>query len=517
MAMKLSAILESLTAMLPPERTTHNGPLNDDPLISGIENDSRKVSEKGIFVAIKGYQSDGHHFIDSAIQSGASCLVIDDLDYDTVYKKYQDALPILSFKNTRKALALLSRLYYDNPGQKLKLIGVTGTNGKTTITYMIREILRKAGRKVGLLGTICNYIDDKKIKSPVTTPDSLELNRLFHEMVNKGIQYAVMEVSSHALYLDRVYGLDFDCVIFTNLSEDHLDFHKDMDEYLRVKELIFDVLSQSTKHPTLAVVNQDLDFSDRLISKAQRLKLNYKTYGLTEQADYYGTDIHFSLSNSAFIVKNGTESQSIEIPMPGRFNIYNTLASFAAVRFLGIPLADIVAGFKDISVPGRFEMIQSGNGAFIVIDYAHTDDAIQNVLSTLRDLKPRRIISVFGSGGDRDKGKRPLMGEVSGKMSDLTIVTSDNPRTEDPNLILDDIIVGINRVQGKYIKIESRYEAIKEAIHLSEEGDIVLIAGKGHEDYQILKDKTIHFDDKEAVEDVLKNRFQTINRMDHDS
>ncbi len=504
MTKKLSAFLEALTAKLPPERMSHEGMLKDDPVISGIENDSRKVREKGIFVAIKGYQSDGHSFIDSAIQNGASCLIIDDQDYDTIYKKHLDTLPIVSFKNTRVALALLSRIYYDNPSQKLKLIGVTGTNGKTTITYMIREILRKAGRKVGLLGTICNYIDDRKIESPVTTPDSLELNRLFHKMVNEGIEYAVMEVSSHALFLDRVHGLNFDCVIFTNLSEDHLDFHKNMDEYLRVKELILDVLSQSDKNHTLAVLNQDLEFSDRLISKTQRLKLTYKTYGLTDQADYQGKDIQFSLSNSTFIVKNEGKSQPIEIPMPGRFNIYNTLASFAAVGFLGIPIGDIQAGFKNISVPGRFQMIQEGNGAFIVIDYAHTDDAIQNVLSTLRDLKPRRIISVFGSGGDRDKGKRPLMGEVSGKMSDLTIVTSDNPRTEDPNQILDDIIVGINKVQGKYIKIENRYDAIKKAIHLSEEGDLVLIAGKGHEDYQILKDKTIHFDDKEAVEDVLK-------------
>ncbi len=517
MAMELSAILDSLTTMLPPERMSHNGTLNNDPLVSGIENDSRKVSAKGIFVAIRGYQSDGHHFIDSAIQNGASCLIIDDQEYDTVHGKYPDTPPIVSFKNTRKALALLSRIYYDNPSQKIKLIGVTGTNGKTTITYMIREILRKAGRKVGLIGTICNYIDNKKLKSPVTTPDSLELNRLFHEMVNNGIQYAVMEVSSHALYLDRVYGLEFDCVIFTNLSEDHLDFHKNMDEYLSVKELIFDILSQSKKRHTLAVVNQDLEFSDRLISKAQRLKLNYKTYGLTEQANYQGMDIDFSLSKSNFTVKYEGESQPIEIPMPGRFNIYNTLASFAAVRFLDIPIADIMAGLKDISVPGRFEMIQGGNGAFIVIDYAHTDDAIQNVLSTLRDLKPRRIISVFGSGGDRDKGKRPLMGEVSGEMSDLTIVTSDNPRSEDPDQILDNIIAGINRVQGKYIKIENRYEAIKKAIHLSEEGDLILIAGKGHEDYQILKDKTIHFDDKEAVGDVLKNRSQTITRMDHNS
>ncbi|MDH4127493.1 MAG: UDP-N-acetylmuramoyl-L-alanyl-D-glutamate--2,6-diaminopimelate ligase [Spirochaetota bacterium] len=481
-------------------------PLEKDIMILGIESDSRKIKKDFIFVAINGYKSDGHQFIDSAIQNGASCVFIEEEKRDLV-SKYANSVVTIPFKNTRIVLALLAKIFYDNPSLKLKLIGVTGTNGKTTITYMIRSILQTAGLKVGLIGTICNYIDNKKIKSPVTTPDSLELNRLFYEMLLDGVTHVVMEVSSHALYLDRVYGLSFDAVIFTNLSEDHLDFHKDMDEYLNIKMQILYTLAQSEKDNTIAILNDDLDFSEKLLNNAQTLKLNYKTYGLFNKSDIQATDISFSLSNSTFFIKCELEKINIEIPLAGKFNIYNALASFAVARFLNVELIFIQAGFKKVLVPGRFQTIQSPIGANIIIDYAHTDDAIKNVLNTIRELNPNRIISVFGCGGDRDKGKRPLMGAVSGEMSDLTVITSDNPRTEEPNQILDDIIEGLNKVKGKYIKIINRYEAIQQAIEISKDRDVILIAGKGHEDYQILKDKTIHFDDKEVVENVLKELY----------
>jgi UDP-N-acetylmuramyl-tripeptide synthetase len=316
-----------------------------------------------------------------------------------------------------------------------------------------------------------------------------------------------MEVSSHALYLDRVFGLEFDVVVFTNLSEDHLDFHKTMDEYLASKELILDRLAESSKKQKVAVLNNDLEFTDRLISRSNKLNLKYVTYGITNPSDFQGIDIHFTLSHNDFTTQFNNKKVPLKVPMPGKFNIYNTLSAFATATILGVDTSIIQSGLAKVSVPGRFQLIQSQNGAYIIIDYAHTDDALRNVLNTIRSLSPKKIITVFGCGGDRDRGKRSLMGEVSGKMSDLTIVTSDNPRTEDPSRIIDDIIVGVKKTSGTYLKIENRAEAIRKAIELSEAEEVILIAGKGHEDYQILRDRTIHFDDKEVSESIIRELY----------
>ncbi len=477
--------------------------INNNTNVNGIAIDSRKVENDFLFVAISGYKSDGHIYIDSAYKNGASCIAIDQQHVNDIKDEIKNNLPIIVFEDTRKAIAILSKIFYDNPSQKLKLVGVTGTNGKTTITYMLKNIFQTAGHKVGVIGTICNYIGDKKIENNITTPDSLDLNSLFHQMIQEQVTHVFMEVSSHALYLDRVLGLNFDCVIFTNLSEDHLDFHKNMEDYLLTKMKILNILSQSDKKSTLAILNSDLDFSKDLISKSQSLNLNYVTFGIHNDSTYKGTNIEYSLSHSRFTIQNGSFHSKLKIPLPGRFNIYNTLCSFAAAIFLGIPNDAIQTGMDKVSVPGRFQIIPTPNEAYVVVDYAHTDDALINVLSTIRALNPNRIISVFGCGGDRDKGKRPLMGAVSGKMSDITIITSDNPRTEDPQQILKGIIQGVEQTTGKYLSIESRYSAINEAIQLSEKGDVILIAGKGHENYQILKDRTIHFDDKETVQEII--------------
>ncbi len=466
--------------------------------IAGIENDSRNVKDNYVFVAVKGYKSDGHRFVKSAVEKGACCIFVEQEEYAAISASVK-SIPVIPYQNTRKALALISKYFYDDPSQKLTLIGVTGTNGKTSITYIIRQILMQAGKKVGLIGTICSYIGDTSIPNPVTTPESLEINRLLHKMVLAGIEYAVMEVSSHALYLDRVTGLEFDCIGFTNLSVDHLDFHNDMQEYLRAKELMFEVLEQSRKQNKIAVLNKDLDISTRLCEKATQHNLNYLTFAMVNQADYQGISPEYSLSHSQFIIKNQVDEISVCVNLPGKFNVYNTLTSYAILKFLQIDLSSILSGLKNVSVPGRFQLIKSPNGAFVIIDYAHTNDALKNVLTAIKELNPNHIYSVFGAGGDRDKGKRPLMGEEAGIVSDLSIVTSDNPRSEEPEMILDDIVVGVKKTGGDYIKIVDRYQAIKKAVELSEQGDIILIAGKGHEDYQIFKDKTIHFDDKEAA------------------
>jgi UDP-N-acetylmuramoyl-L-alanyl-D-glutamate--2,6-diaminopimelate ligase len=479
-----------------------NHTINKNINILGIENDSRKVKPGYIYVAVVGYKTDGHKYIDSAIQNGAVCVFVEDENHSLINTT---SIPVIPYNNTRKALAHLTKIFYDNPSKHLKLIGVTGTNGKTSITYMLKYILESKGEKVGLIGTICNYIGDKQLNSSVTTPDSLELNRLLNLMVVDNVNYVIMEVSSHALFLDRVYGLNFDSIVFTNITEDHLDFHNTMEEYLKVKESAFDLLSQSEKTKKLAVINNDLLVSKRLIQKVNDLGLNYVTYGINNQSDYMAVDINFTISNSSFRVENTSKHFNLNIPLPGKFNIYNTLASFAVAMSFGIDDKSILLGLKGVLIPGRFQLIKTPIDSFVIIDYAHTDDALKNVLTTIVELSPRRVISVFGAGGDRDKDKRYLMGLVAGELSDLSIVTSDNPRTENPHRILDDIIIGINKVSGSYIKIADRYNAIKKAITLSKNGDIVLIAGKGHEDYQIFKDKTIHFDDKEVSEEVIRD------------
>lgn len=501
MTINLNTLIEKWKS-INPEFSFEN---TKDLAISGIEVDSRKVQDGYIFVAVKGYKTDGHQFIKSAIEKGASCIIIEKEELDNTKPLIENKdIILIPYNNTRKALAIVSKIFYDDPSSKLKLIGVTGTNGKTTITYMIREVLHYSNIKTGLIGTISNYIDNEKIPSPVTTPDALELNRLFYRMVEKQIEYVIMEVSSHALYLDRVYGLDFDAAIFTNLSEDHLDFHSDMDDYLNAKLLFLDRLAESKKQNKLILINGDSPAGNNFIDKAKKLNLNYKSYGIEKPHDILAKDIQFDIAKSQFSIKMNGDNTALSIHMPGKFNVYNALSAYGVVKFFNLTEEKIQKGLNQTSVPGRFQVIPSEKGAFFIIDYAHTDDALENVLKTIKDLKPKRIITVFGCGGDRDKGKRPLMGAVSATLSDYSIVTSDNPRTEDPDSILEDIIVGVKENNGDYIAIVSRYDAIKKAAEMSEKDDVILIAGKGHEDYQILKDKTIHFDDKETVENLLK-------------
>ncbi len=473
--------------------------------IKGIAYDSRKVEKDYLFVAIEGYKTDGHSFVGSALEKGASCVVVEKDRYSE-FRNTSYADKIIPIENTRKALALCSKAFFNNPDSKMKVIGVTGTNGKTSITYMVREIALAAGEKCGVIGTIACYVGDKKTKTANTTPESYEIYRLMSEMVEAGCSVCVMEVSSHALVLNRVEGMDFDVVIFTNLSEDHLDFHKDMQDYLNAKMLIIPALLKSNKKEKIALLNSNSSVFNDFQIYAQKLHAPHRTYGIKNNSFYSAENIQMTRESNSFDVKLGDTHSHFHLGLLGDFNISNALSVIGAMDFLGYPAEMIVSGLEKVSVPGRFQNVPTTLPFTVIVDYAHTDDALHNVLMTMRKLNPRRILCLFGCGGDRETGKRYLMGEISGKYADLTFITSDNPRTEDPERILDMIEEGVRRVNGKYLRILNREQAIERVIEEAGENDLVLIAGKGHEDYQILKDRTIHFDDTETAEKYLRKR-----------
>lgn len=464
------------------------GPIDID--ITGIAYDSRQVEMGNIFVCICGFKTDGHEYIQDAVKKGAAAVLVQkDIPY-------HEGITFVKVDDTRKALAIISAAYFGYPSKKLKLIGVTGTNGKTTTTYMIKSILEQQGYKVGLIGTISNIIGDKKIESKRTTPESYDLQKMFYKMAGLHTDYCVMEVSSHSLALERVYGCFFNVGIFTNLTRDHLDFHKTFENYLNAKVKLF---NQSK----IAAVNIDDNYSDDVIKK---IKIPVASYSVNNKADVTACDIEITSTFSIFKINYKEESIKVNLPLPGRFNVYNALAAASACIYEGVPLSTIKKGLESIKgIPGRSEVIKSDKGFTVIIDYAHTPDGLLNILNTVKEYVKGHIITVFGCGGDRDKTKRPIMGEIAGRLSDFCMVTSDNPRSEDPDAIIDDILPGIKKATHDYKVIADRKEAIKEAIGLAKADDVVVIAGKGHETYQILKDKTIHFDEREIVRDILKS------------
>lgn len=471
--------------------------------VSGIYYDSRKVEKDGVFVCISGFKTDGHKFIPQAIAKGAKVIVVEkdvDISLDVT---------VLKVPNTRLALALLANAYYDYPSRKLRLFGVTGTNGKTSVTYLIRSILRKAGQKVGLLGTIANLIDEEKLPSEHTTPESLDLQGLFHQMVEQKVDSAVMEVSSHALELDRVAGSEYDVAVFTNLTQDHLDFHLNLDSYLKAKAKLFKNLEPTDwgKHK-YAVLNWD-DPSSQVV--ASETKVPIVSFGVKPGVTYRAKDIKLHLTGTSFIIECPAGDFPIHLKLAGEFNVYNALAAFAVGMEEGIASHFILEALEEMAgVPGRFEQVDCGQDFAVVVDYAHTPDGLENVLKTAQAVTKGRVITVFGCGGDRDKTKRPLMGKVASQMSDYCIVTSDNPRTEDPRAIIRDIEPGL--VNKSFEIIIDRRDAITKAIELARTGDIVVIAGKGHEDYQIIGDKILDFDDRKVAKDILKKRGSIYDR-----
>lgn len=482
--MKLAKLMEGL------EYEVLKG--NLDVSINNINYDSRKVKDGDMFVCIKGFKSDGHNFIDAAINNGAKVIVCED-EADV-----KDGVTLIKFKDTRKALAKIGAKYYDNPCDKLNIIGVTGTNGKTTTAFMIKNILESCNEKVGLIGTIANYIGDEKLETERTTPESLELQELFRNMVDKGVKYCVMEVSSHSLALDRVYGVDFEVGIFTNLTRDHLDFHKTFENYYKAKYQLF-------PRSKTSIVNIDDKYGVRITEDLQKENIeNFITYGIKNKADIMAKNEKLENMDILFDLVTEDKTERVLLPIPGEYNIYNALGAISACKVLGISLDDIKEGLKHVVVPGRCERAARGHKLpyEIIIDYAHTPDGLENILKTAREFTRGRLISVFGCGGDRDKVKRPQMGKIGTDLSDIAVITSDNPRSEEPDSIIDDIIAGIEK--DNYIRITNRHEGIEKAMEIAEEGDVIVIAGKGHETYQILNTGTIHFDEREVIEEILK-------------
>ena len=459
--------------------------------INKVNYDSRKVEDNDIFVCIKGFATDGHKYIDKAIENGAKVIIIQD-----DVKIQNENITLIKVSDTRKALACIGANYYDNPSKKMKIIGVTGTNGKTTTTFMIKDILESAGKKVGLVGTIANYIGKEKIHTERTTPESLELQELFSEMVEKGVEYCVMEVSSHSLALDRVYGIQFDGGIFTNLTRDHLDFHKTFENYYKAKFKLFE-------RSRIKLINIDDNYGKQVIEDLKSLDANdIYSFSLKNESDFKAFDETMGSKNINFKVKLDNEEEFI-LNIPGDYNVYNSLGAIAMCYKLGIDISAIKKGIEETLVPGRCERVcKEYNLPYeIIVDYAHTPDGLLNILETAKAFTKGKLISVFGCGGDRDKVKRPQMGKIGVDISDIAIITSDNPRSEDPMSIIEDIKAGLDK--NNYIIIENRKEAIRKAITIAQNGDVIVIAGKGHETYQILKDKTIHFDEREVVKEIL--------------
>ena len=455
--------------------------------ISNIAYDSRKVEPGSLFVCIEGFKVDGHNFIDAAVEKGAVAIVVTkDIDVPGV--------TIIKHNDTRKALAQIACRFYGNPSSKLNVIGVTGTKGKTTTTFMIKSILEQSDHKVGLIGTIANLIGDKILPAQRTTPESLELQQFFCEMLQNGIDTIVMEVSSHSLDLKRVDNTEFDVGVFTNLSQDHLDYHVTFENYFAAKTKLFDMCKQG-------IINVDDNYGKRLLEKG----CDKLSFGIDNKADINAERIEISPNGTRFNVVDNDKIFEVFVPIPGRFSVYNALAAISACKKFDISAAQIVEGLKKLKVPGRAETVETNRDFAVMVDYAHSPDSLENILNAVKIYAKGRVVSVFGCGGDRDRTKRPIMGEISGRLADFTIITSDNPRTEDPEKILIDVEEGIKKTRGKYTVITDRRAAINYAIKNAIKDDIIVIAGKGHETYQIFKDETIHFDDREVAREAIDN------------
>ncbi|MFZ4619838.1 MAG: UDP-N-acetylmuramoyl-L-alanyl-D-glutamate--2,6-diaminopimelate ligase [Bacteroidota bacterium] len=465
--------------------TTH------DVKVSGIQYDSRKVQRENLFVALKGGGADGHKFLSSAIANGAKVVVVEDDNSIPDPMCMHTGTVKIVVSNTRKALAQISANYYGRPATKLTMIGVTGTNGKTTTTFLIKQMLEAdEANKVGLIGTVEYAIGQEKFPATHTTPESLEMQQLFAQMVQKGCTHCVMEVSSHALHQFRAFGIPFKAAVFTNLTQDHLDYHGTMEEYFNAKKILFSGLTNDA----VAIVNNDSEYGKKIV---EGCSAQVTGYSIDQPSEMKAEQLSVSINGFSAVI----HGEKVAPKLVGRFNVYNFLAAYSVVKELGIYCSPEQYA-QLVPAPGRFEQIQSKKGWTAIVDYAHTPDALENCLQTIHDVLPHRfktkIITIFGAGGDRDKSKRPLMGRIAERLSDVMIVTSDNPRTEDPMEIISDILEGID-YKTKVIVESDRAAAIALGLSRAQSGDVVLVAGKGHEDYQVIGKEKIHFDDKEEV------------------
>jgi len=460
--------------------------------VSEICYDSRKVTSNCMFVAIKGFKTDGHEYITSAIEKGAAVIALEEGAYDV--DSIPETISVIIAKDTRELLALMACNYYSHPSRDFKLIGITGTKGKTTTSYMIKAILEASGKKVGLIGTIANYIGKEEIPTERTTPESLDLQKLFRQMADSHVDVVVMEVSSHSLALKRVAGITFDFAIFTNLTQDHLDFHQTFDNYLAAKATLFTVAKEG-------FVNCDDMYASRLMKLAT---CPITTYGIDNNPFVSARDIIITNSYSEFKLPFNKMIQKIRVGIPGRFTVYNALAAICVCIKLGASIESIITSLENLKVPGRSEVVSNIRGYTILVDYAHTPDSLENILRACKTYTKGEIICVFGCGGDRDRAKRPMMGEIAGKLAGYTVITTDNPRTEEPKDIIHEIEEGMKKTKGKYKIIVDRAKAIEHALRRAKKNDLVLIAGKGHETYQEVNGVKHHFDDKEVINNVLK-------------
>ena len=482
--MKLNEVLKNIT----PIKIVGN----DNVEITGVNIDSRRIKAGHLFVAIRGTQVDGHQFIDKAIELGADAVLCEELP-----EKLSGHVTYVQVESTEDAVGKVATLFYGNPSHKLKLVGVTGTNGKTTIATLLYNMFRKFGYKAGLLSTVCNYIDDVEVPADHTTPDPIELNELLAKMVEAGCEYAFMECSSHAIHQKRIGGLKFAGGLFTNLTRDHLDYHKTFENYRNAKKAFFDGLPKDA----FAITNAD-DKNGMIM--VQNTKATVKTYSIRSMADFRARilECHFE---GMYLEIDGRE---VGVQFIGKFNVSNLLAVYGAAIMLGKKPEDILLVLSTLhSVNGRLEPIHSPEGFTAIVDYAHTPDALANVLNAIHEVLDGKghVITVCGAGGNRDKGKRPLMAQEAVRQSDKVIITSDNPRFEDPQEIINEMLAGLNEQQmRKVISIVDRKEAIRTACMMAQKGDVVLVAGKGHENYQEIKGVKHHFDDKEVLHEIFK-------------
>jgi UDP-N-acetylmuramoyl-L-alanyl-D-glutamate--2,6-diaminopimelate ligase len=469
-----------------------------DLRIQQVVHDSRKVQGGALFVAIHGEATDGNLFAKDAAKRGAVAVV----SGTTASVDWPKEIPWIEVNEPRKALAIAAANFYGKPADALRLVGVTGTNGKTTTTSLIDSIVKASGAKAGLFGTIGYHTPKGDKPAPNTTPESADLQGFFAEIRDAGGTYATLEASSHALAMDRLWGCHFATAVFTNLTRDHIDFHKTFENYFAAKRRLFEGTGAGA--PDVAVVNADDEWGKKLVGVAKKTL----TYGLQNGADLKAKKFQLSFDGLNFAAQTPNGTIQLESPLVGRINVYNILAAIGAGIALGFSNDLIEAGIRNLNaVAGRFQRIDQGQPFLVVVDYAHTDDALENLIKTARELNTKgRIITVFGCGGSRDRTKRPIMGETSGRLSDLSVLTSDNPRQEDPLKIISDIVVGMQKSAGKYMIEADRANAIQLAIEEARTGDIVLLAGKGHEDYQIFADYTIHFDDREVARKALAAR-----------
>ena len=490
--MKLKKILAGLEGI--------KGKGNFDKEITTIENDSRNIVKGSMFFAIKGFSTDGTQFIDKAIENGATAVLVDET-YDVRNSNIPEDVTLIVVPDARYAMAICACNFYDNPSRKLKLVGVTGTKGKTTTTYMMKEMLQKQGHKTGLIGTIAIYSGDKKLEdSDRTTPESIKLQKILAQMVDDGCEIVLMEVSSQSLKLNRVAGCEFYIGIFTNFSEDHISpkEHPDMKDYFESKLKLM-------KMCKYGFINAD----DLQVSKVPSLlpDADIQTYGIDNYANLLAKDITITNSYVDFKVKINNKNERIKVGIPGRFSVYNSLAAICVATKLGCDVEKIKESLLEVRVPGRSELVDNSKELTIMIDYAHSPESLANILSAVKSYKRGRVISVFGCGGDRDTAKRAKMGEISGKIADITIITSDNPRTEDPQSIVNQIEEGIKKTKGKYECIVDRVEAIKYAISIANKKDLILLAGKGHEPYQEINGVKHPFDERIIVNQIIKGEI----------